>query len=132
MLLFYMLFFATIVAVILTVIYVSESNSLGAVVGCIAALIGLFLLVFIEAPKQLGTGKVYDVVEEFTRKLDSGVAYQLVASAENGAEKIVLMKKTGTSDFYALRVKDVPPEHFTLVDGKPVAIAPVAPPVGTK
>ncbi|MDO8593537.1 MAG: hypothetical protein Q7R59_01400 [bacterium] len=68
-------------------------------------------------------------------RLETGAAYQLLASSKDYDDnQIILVKKTSNfyGNFYALRVKEVPPEHFTLVDGKPVAIAPPVPPVGVK
>jgi hypothetical protein len=126
------LILATIVAAILMAILASKKNYVEAFLAGIACLISFSLAVFGGAPEEIGAGKVYRNVEKFARKLDSGVAYQLVASAENGTEKIVLLRQTGTPNFYALRVKEVPPEHFTLIGGKPVAIAPPVPPVGVK
>ena len=68
-----------------------------------------------------------------SERLETGTAYQLLASSKDEDGNLVaLIKKTGASNFYALRMKDAPPEHFTLVDGKPVAIVAPAPPVGVK
>ena len=84
---------------------------------------------------DLGLGRVPPTLKlsVLSERLETGVAYQFLASSNDGNGQVILVKKTGTSDFYALRVKEVPPaEFFTLGDGKPVAIAAPTPPVGAK
>ena len=93
----------------------------------IAAVASFGFATFLVGPVVLGFGKVPDTVEEIKVRLQGGVAYQVVSSlkVEGGGGSVLLVKKIGTPYLYALRVKeaDRPPEHFTLIDGKPVAIA---------
>ena len=90
-------------------------------------------LVFIEAPVELGQGHVPKVVEKYTKRLDIGVAYQLIASEKEGDGYILMMRKTGTSEFNCSRVEGpIPSSNFTLVDGKPVTIDAPVPTVGVK
>ena len=96
------------------------------------AFFALTTLVFVTAPLQLGEGHVHDTAENYAKRLDAGVAYQRIAVKSVGDDVfVVLVNKTGTTDYTAIRVKDSspPPEYFTLVDDKPVAIAPPTPPV---
>lgn len=75
------------------------------------------------SPRELGYGHVPGAEEEYTKRLEVGVAYRLFSSTKEGECEVLLVKKEGGSDMYAIRVKGpVPPERFTLVDGKPVAI----------
>ena len=84
----------------------------------------LLALVIAGAAVEKGYGVVEPKTQNLTKRLEKGAAYHLVSSTKDGADQIILVNKTGTSDFYALRVKDVPPEHFTLIHDKPVAIEP--------
>ncbi len=77
-----------------------------------------------------GQTNVPSVTEEPALRLNTGIAYRLILQTMDvGRDYIVLVKKDGKSDFYALRVKEVPPEYFTFVNSKPVAIVA---PSGTK
>lgn len=88
--------------------------------------LGAILFVFTAlylSPRELGYGHVPVAVERYTYRLDAGVVYQLLASAKEGEDEVLLVKKEGGSDMYAIRVKGpVPPERFTLIDGKPVEV----------
>ena len=125
--------FALVVILVAFIAYFATEKLwyyLGTAVVLTFALFGT--LTFHAAPKDLGYGHVPNEAEAFTKRLDAGVAYQLLSSSKDGDDQVILVKKVGTPNFYALRVKEVPPEHFTLVDGKPVAIVPPAIPVSTK
>ncbi|MDP1707382.1 MAG: hypothetical protein Q8L30_02410 [bacterium] len=101
--------------------------------GVISGVIALLALIFTSAVMyDLGRGNVPNLkASVLSERLEVGVAYQLLASSEDEAgEQVVLLKKTGTSDFYALRVKEVPPKNFTLIGGNPVAIVLPVPVVG--
>lgn len=78
----------------------------------------------IVAPKLLGWGHVPTQAEGFTQRLSEGVLYRTLSSHTVGADQVILVQKEGTGDLYAIRVKGnkPPPEHFTLVDGKPVKV----------
>ena len=73
--------------------------------------------------RDIGLGHVPGAVEGFAKRLDDGIAYQVVAKIQERDSFVVLVKKFGTSDFFAIRVEIIPPEIFTLVDGNPIAIA---------
>ncbi len=90
-----------------------------------AALIALALFgfaTFYLAPAILGYGYVTSWTESFDGRLDNGTTYQTIASTQSGSSYVLLVKKFGTSDFIAIRVKTVPPPLFALVSGKPVGI----------
>jgi len=93
----------------------------------------LFSLVFFIAPKELGWGRVPTVAEEYAKRLDMGVVYQLLHVEKDGADQILVVKDEkavadGKHKYYAIRVtvKNLPPEHFALVtvSGKVFAIVP--------
>ena len=79
--------------------------------------------IFVASPSVLGYGRVPDTAEEYTERLEVGVAYEPLASYEDGESEILLVKKDGDSKVLAIRVKGpIPLERFTLVDGKPAAL----------
>ncbi|MCX6786325.1 MAG: hypothetical protein NTU85_00695 [Candidatus Kaiserbacteria bacterium] len=102
---------------------VSNAKVFGAGVGVIA-LGALALTVFSISPNELGYGHVPQSAEEYTKRLDAGVVYRALSSHTVGVDRITLISRTGTSKFYAIRVKDTGPlpEKFTLVNGNPVAL----------
>ena len=117
---------------VLVAVYVKEGKSFNAFLSCVVG-VGLYLiLVGIVAPRELGHGQVPAKAEDLAKRLDAGVMYQVLSSSKNGDGHILLVKKAEKSDLYALRVKTIPPEHFVLVDGKPVAIVAPAPPTDAK
>lgn len=89
---------------------------------CASMVIVMFILSISIAPIMFGHGHVPSKVEKFSARLDNNVAYQLITSSQEGSDFILVVKKFGTSDFHAIRTNTVPPELFTLVDGKPVAL----------
>ena len=95
--------------------------------GTVLALIAVvFFGVAASEAYDLGRGRVSIKTEEFGKRLDSGVAYQIILSAvaDGGKNQILFLKRPDTEDFYAIRVEGAtpPPEFFTLVGGKPVPI----------
>jgi hypothetical protein len=123
-----------VASVILMTLHARDKKVGGTVgFGCFAMV--LLFLVIIGAAYEVGYGNVVPVPQDLTKLLKTGTAYQLISSVKDGDDYVLLLKKPGggkKSYFYAIRVKEIPPEHFTLVNGKPVAIAPPAPPVGVK
>ncbi len=80
-------------------------------------------VIFGVSPFVLGYGRVPNKAEEYTERLEIGVAYEPLASYEDGESEILLVKKDGDSKVLAIRVKGpIPLERFTLVDGKPAAL----------
>ncbi len=84
---------------------------------------------FYLAPRVFGYGHVSPQTESFDRLLDNGGAYQETAWTKSSTGYVLLVRQFGTQNFYAIRVKTVPPPLFTLVSGRPIAIA--APDVST-
>ncbi|TSC71276.1 MAG: hypothetical protein G01um101449_43 [Parcubacteria group bacterium Gr01-1014_49] len=87
------------------------------------------LLVGALAPAMLWDRQVPADVEELTKRLDMGVAYQLHSSVRDNDSLILVVQKEGSRDFRVIRTAGPtpPPEYFTLMqDGKPVAIPPFA------
>lgn len=76
----------------------------------------------------LGYGHVTKEAEPLAKRLNSGVQYQFLGSIKDGGAEVIFVKphSGGIAPFeqYAIRVKEgeAPPEHFTLIDGKPVAV----------
>ena len=95
-----------------------------------AALLVLLTLVFFVAPSELGWSRAPDRAEEFSKRLEAGKMYRVVATDAVGdkGEKVVLVKELGTSgDYRTIRV-NMPgrlPEKFVLVDGRPVEVGSV-------
>jgi hypothetical protein len=91
---------------------------------------GLFftLLVFCGSPIELGYSCVPTSAEKYTRRLDNGVTYQLVAADKDGDDQILLLRQYCPPwDYRAIRVKaSAPPvtpgRQFALVNGNPVEI----------
>ena len=124
-----------------TLFFDKGDRPLGSLLLCVSFAIG-FVLVCRVAPAHFGVGRVANRVERYDRVLESGVAYDLVAQTSataqytagllNGSARLVqpetpvhviLVRRSGTEQFYALRVKGVlPPEHFVLVSGEPTAL----------
>ena len=71
--------------------------------------------------------------QSVSESLSSGNAYDLIAAVQDGKDEKVLtimnegQHANGTHDFYVLRVRGpLPPERFTIIDGKPLALMPLA------
>ncbi len=111
----------------LSALSLKENRSwLSAVFGVIA-LLSFSSMVSVLAPQELGWGHVPNKAEKYTKRLEEGVEHQLLYSGKEGAHNIILLvKKTCTSEFKAIRIEGStpPPEHFALIGGKPVAIPP--------
>ena len=126
----------TLFLMALVAVYVKEGKPFKAFLSGVLGLVFFIILVSGVAPYQLGAGRVPNKAESPAQRLDGGVVYQLVLSARDGADHILLLvEKRGVGgtnavggtvmpNFYAIRVKEVPPEYFTLIDGKPVAVIP--------
>ncbi len=99
-------------------------------------IIGYFALAFFfgfiainSAIDIIGYGHVTENAEPFTKRLYTGVQYQVLGSIKEGGSEVLFVKPHGggiaPSELYAIRVKEgeAPPEHFALLfDGKPVAV----------
>ena len=68
------------------------------------------------------TGTVTPMAESFSEQLKAGVVYQFVWSNEDNGSYVLLVKPLGSSNFRAIRTKEMPPSTFTLINGKPVAV----------
>lgn len=88
----------------------------------ILTILTLIVIIFITAPERLGYGRVPEEAEKLTERLSTGVSYQTLATIKDGEDAIILVQQKDKKDVYALRVKasNIPPEHFALVDGKPI------------
>lgn len=122
-----------LVAIISTVLAMADNTRKGekarAAVFGLVALFSLLTLTFSSAPREFGWAQVPESAESFEKRLDAGIGYQVISSTVDDKSQVLLVKKTGTANFYAIRVEGTapPPEYFALVDGKPVALAaPVA------
>ena len=118
--------------IVLVAVLVKEGKPFKAFLSGVLGFVFFIILVGGFAPYELGQGRVPDEAEDLAKRLDAGVMYQVLSSSKNGDGHILLVKKAEKSDLYALRVKTIPPEHFVLVDGKPVAIVAPAPPTDAK
>ncbi len=84
----------------------------------------LLLIIFEIAPRRFGYGHVPSTVEGFSKRLEAGIAYQVASSSKEADDNyVVIVRKFGTSDIMAIRVKSEPPKNFTLVNGKPVDLS---------
>lgn len=77
---------------------------------------------------EVGYGHVPKEAEPLAKRLDTGVAYEVLGFVKDGNDKVIFVKprvEFATTKLYALRVKEneVPPARFALIGGKPVAIA---------
>lgn len=120
------------VCVGIAAVFYKEDKSFAAFLSGVLGFVFFIILVGGFAPYELGQGRVPNEAEDLAKRLDAGVMYQVLSSSKNGDGHILLVKKAEKSDLYALRVKTIPPEHFVLVDGKPVAIVAPAPPTDAK
>ena len=119
-----------VVLAILSAILVRKDPASGIFSG-IGTVLALFVIVFILAP-ELGYGKVSEKAEPYTKRLEEGEPYQVLASAKDSEDLIVVVKKDSRipGEVRVIRVKGPnPPQHFTLVNGEPVAIVPPVPPI---
>ncbi|MDE1919412.1 MAG: hypothetical protein KGH56_01800 [Patescibacteria group bacterium] len=93
------------------------------------ALILLVPAIGVVGPRALGVGHVSSTIDNLEKRLTAGAAYRLCASTRDGGQLILLVNNIGTNEFLAIRSAGpaTPPEYFTLVDGKPVAIPPPDP-----
>lgn len=89
--------------------------------GTLAA-ISFSLLTFSEAPKALGVGHVSDKIEKFSERLDPKIPYELVNANRVGETFVLLLREFGTEKYLYIREKTIPPEIFSLIDGKIGAI----------
>lgn len=105
----------------------------------VASLLSLLLALIPAAFSGLGigfliprTGRVSPVTEDLKKRLRAGMAYRLCALTRDGNDLILLVNEVGTGKFHAIRIAgpEPPPEYFTVVDNKPVAIPPPGPLVG--
>ena len=105
----------------------SDKKTGRAIVHSLVAMLQVgFLAVFI-GPIAFGFGRIHNKEQSFTDQLNGETAYQVTATSQDGESFVVLVKKFGTSEFRAIRVKKAPPELFTLVDGEPIPITPQPP-----
>lgn len=117
--------FVTLIAVcvIETICFVNGEKGTG-ILFSVVALVFYCVIVFLAAPQELGYSRVFPTAEEFTRRLDNGVAYQHITSSKDGVNYVLLVKETCTSNYRAIRVKtDVLSEYFTLIGGVPTTVA---------
>ena len=87
----------------------------------------LIVLMFLIVPNELGYGYVSWKKQDFLDRLSMGTKYHLLYSVKDGNTDILVIQRQGTSEFFALRVKEQTgkvPEYFTLIDGKPAEISP--------
>lgn len=105
---------------ILTVVAVITAEKKVSVPYLIFSLMILEFVIFSLGPRVLGYGHVPNVAEEYTERLEIGVAYEPLASYEDGESEILLVKKEGGMEVLAIRVTGpIPLKRFTLIDGKP-------------
>ena len=98
----------------------------------IIALIAFGFVTFMVSPVDIGYGKVSEKAEPYTKRLEEGEPYQVLASPKDSEDLIVVVKKDSRipGEVRVIRVKGPnPPQHFTLVNGEPVAIVPPVPPI---
>jgi hypothetical protein len=80
------------------------------------------------AINEVGYGRVPEKAEPFAKRLNAGMSYQVLGSIKDGGAEVIFVKPhsggVATTKLHALRVKEgeAPPERFTLIDGKPVAV----------
>lgn len=94
----------------------------GKIVCGVFAGVVFLLLVFIGAPLELGYGHVSNEVENFSERLEVGVVYELVGTTTT-IPPVVSVRKCGIVEVLVVRGEKAPPGHFTMVDGKPAAMA---------
>lgn len=105
---------------------IARSETSSFVWGLFGALVGI---VGFGASYSLGVGHVPSHAEEFTKRLDGEVIYQLYSSTEDGADLILLVKDMLTNNLHAIRVKGPAPstKYFVLVNNRLVEISPPGP-----
>ncbi|MHB1163059.1 MAG: hypothetical protein ACYCZZ_00800 [Minisyncoccota bacterium] len=88
--------------------------------------LGLFGYICLNA----GHGYVPGMTESLSQRLSNGHVYWTTGTAPDGRDVILTImdeKKNsdGTHSFISIRIqRSLPPMHFAMIDGKPVAIAP--------
>lgn len=81
-----------------------------------------------SAVGDVGYGRVPEEVEPLSKRLKTGVFYQVIGSARDGTNEVVFVKPYDGDkrmpELYAIRVMvgSLPPKYFTMIDDKPVAI----------
>ena len=98
------------------------------------------ILVFIGGPQEFRQGHVPSQAEKYSKRLDSGVVYEVLWSSNRVNDEFALVvrpagRKNDIETLRILHVKgSVPPSPFTLIDDdKPIAvISPLAPSDTTK
>jgi len=131
----YFFFFASVFCLIGCAISAQENKTRVAWAYGVISIMVTGVGVFLSAPEDFGMDYVRPEVKEFKTRLDKGVAYEVLSETPvEGGDRILLFKRGDAwqfrSPFIAMRVKKetVVPKHFTLIDGKPVAIVPATPP----
>lgn len=87
----------------------------------VLAILILGFTVFVISPIVLRHGHIPNDVEKYTKHLEEGVVYELLASFGGGKGIAIFVKEQKGSEVFAFRVEGpVPPECFTIVNGQPV------------
>lgn len=117
--------FLLFLVMVFVAVSIAVRDEPGALIGFnLIALLALLTLVFIVAPDVLGVGQVPDKAEEFTRRLDAGKVYYVIASHTDGADTILLVMEKNSTNYYAIRVNSgqvplrEPGYFFTLIKGQ--------------
>ncbi len=94
-----------------------------AVASFLCATFFVVVLVYLGAPRELGYGVIPNEAKAYSNRLQTGAIYETVASLKDNYGLVVVVRKEDESRLFAIRVEGpVPPEHFTLINGKPIAI----------
>lgn len=79
----------------------------------------LSFITYSLAPRVFGYGHVPAAVEDISTRLNGSIAYQTVWSSKEADDNyVVVVRRPGTSDLLAIRVKTKPPEVFTVLNGE--------------
>ncbi len=88
--------------------------------------IAIFVVASFAIGKLTGIGSVVRSPLQYFQQLSRWKEYTTLFIRKDGKSIIVLLQ-TGKHDFRTIRVKGkLPPTHFVLVDGKPVAVVTAA------
>lgn len=119
---------SVVMLVIAIVAFVAVDANLKAASGASVALFIVVAAITFVAPDDLGYSRIPNVPEPFTRRLETGKVYIVIATdrvvGENDG-KIVLVREVGSSKYLAIHVNvnaSLLPERFTLIDGRPVGL----------
>ena len=102
-------------------------ESLSSFHGVVAVFTGVFAILYIVVVAAIlgstsGQGSVVSAPLSYTKQLSTGEQYTLFAGVKDRKSHILLVR-SGKHNFRAIRITGaLPPTHFVLIDGKPVAV----------